>query len=89
MALGAGPHAILGLMLWDSTRVVGLGIAAGVVASVFGSRWTRGLLYGLAPDDAATFAAASLLLFAASLVTAFVPAYRAANGDPADALRLE
>jgi predicted permease len=89
MALGAEPHAILALMLRDSATVVGPGILLGVIVSVLVSHWTRTLLYGLAPNDAETFLASSVLLLSASLLAAFIPAYRAAKADPMIALRHE
>jgi hypothetical protein len=89
MALGADPRAILGLMLRDSAAVVGLGIISGMIISSFVSRWAKALLYGLAPNDTATFLASSVLLLTASLLAALVPAYRAAKADPMIALRHE
>ncbi len=88
-ALGAEPRAIVGLMLRDSATVVGPGIVLGVMISAYASHWARGLLYGLAPNDTATFVASSLLLLATSLLAAFGPAYKAAKADPMMALREE
>jgi predicted permease len=89
MALGAEPRAILALMLRDSATVVGPGIILGVGISAFAGQWTRALLYGLAPNDTETLLASSALLLAASLLAAFIPAYRAAKADPLVALRHE
>ena len=89
MALGAAPQAILGLMLRDSFRIVGLGVVVGIPAAAFSTHVARALLFGLAPNDPATFLAASILLLAASLLAAFIPAYRAAETDPMIALRDE
>lgn len=47
------------------------------------------LLFGLKPDDAATFAAAAVLLGVAAAAAAYVPARRASGMDPMDALRME
>lgn len=89
MALGAAPKSILGLMLRDSARIVGLGTIAGILAAAFSTHLTRALLFGLAPDDPTTFLTAAVVLFAASLAAAFIPAYRAAETDPMTALRHE
>lgn len=89
MALGAAPKAILGLMLRDSAGIVGLGTIVGILAAAFSTHLARALLFGLAPNDPMTFIAASVVLLAASLAAAFIPAYRAAETDPMIALRHE
>ena len=89
MALGAAPRAILSLMLRDSAAVVGAGTLAGSLLAIVSTRLAKALLYGLAPNDPATFIAAALVMVAASLVAAFIPAYRAAGTDPMIALRQE
>jgi ABC-type antimicrobial peptide transport system permease subunit len=89
MALGAEPGNIFALMLRDSATIVVPGVMLGVIVASVLSHWTRALLYGLAPNDAATYLGASVLLLAASLFAAFIPAYRAAKADPMIALRHE
>jgi ABC-type lipoprotein release transport system permease subunit len=46
-------------------------------------------LFGVAPRDAATFAAAGLVVAAVSLSASLLPALRAARLEPAVALRQE
>jgi predicted permease len=89
MALGAAPKTILYLMLRDSATIVSLGAIAGILAAALSTHLARALLFGLAPNDPTTFIAASVLLLAASLAAAFIPAYRAAETDPMIALRHE
>jgi predicted permease len=89
MALGAAPKSILGLMLRDSAGIVGLGTIVGILAAAFSTHLARALLFGLAPNDPATFIAAFVVMFAASLAAAFIPAYRAAETDPMITLRHE
>lgn len=89
MALGAGSTAIVGLMLREWARIVGAGTIIGMLAAAFSSRLARALLFGLAPGDAATFLAACVLLLAASIMAAFLPAYRAVKTDPVITLRQE
>jgi ABC-type antimicrobial peptide transport system permease subunit len=47
------------------------------------------MLFGLKPNDAATFAAAAVLLAVAAAAAGYVPARRASGMDPMDALRME
>ncbi len=89
MALGAAPKTILSLMLRDSAAIVVAGTLAGTLLAAFSTRLAKAFVYGLAPNDPATFIAAALVLLAASLVAAFIPAYRAAETDPMIALRNE
>ena len=49
----------------------------------------EGLLYGVAPRDPKTFAAATLILLGIALAASAVPAFRAARVDPLEALRSE
>jgi ABC-type lipoprotein release transport system permease subunit len=46
-------------------------------------------LYGVAPRDVITFAGSAFLLVAVALVASFIPARRAANVQPIEALRHE
>jgi ABC-type lipoprotein release transport system permease subunit len=46
-------------------------------------------LFGVTATDPATVGAAALILAAGALVAAFIPAWRASNVSPTDALRLE
>jgi putative ABC transport system permease protein len=46
-------------------------------------------LFGVTATDPATVAAAALVLAAGALAAAFIPAWRASNVSPMDALRLE
>ena len=46
-------------------------------------------LFGVTATDPATIAAAALVLAAGALAAAFIPAWRASNVSPTDALRLD
>lgn len=89
MALGAGPSSVLGLILRQTTILLGLGIMIGAIVALTAGRGAAALLYGLRPDDPATFAMAIALLITVVLVAAFVPARRASRLDPLEALRYE
>jgi ABC-type antimicrobial peptide transport system permease subunit len=89
MALGAAPKTIISLMLRDSVAIAIAGTLAGILLAALGTRLAKALLYGLAPNDPATFVLAAVVLLAASLAAAFIPAYRAAKTAPMTALRTE
>ncbi len=87
MALGAGQRAIVHLVVTDSARLVGIGVALGIPAAFVLAQLLRGALFGVQATDLSTFVGIPLFLVAVSLVAAFVPARRASRVDPAVALR--
>ena len=52
-----------------------------------GTRTLEGLLHGVAPLDAATFAAAALTVLLLAALAAWLPTRAAALVDPSEALR--
>ncbi len=86
-ALGADSAAITRLVVGSGLRYAVIGIALGVPAALGASRLMRGLVFGIAPTDAASFTAVPLLLLAVAAAASWVPARRAARADPAVALR--
>jgi putative ABC transport system permease protein len=89
MALGAGRMEVAGLVLREGLKPVLAGVALGLPAAFFAGRLLRSLLFGVAPDDPATFALAPLLLVAVAALACYLPAARAARIDPAITLRAE
>jgi len=87
LALGAAPGSVIRLVLRRVAILVGLGIAIGGVTGLWAARLTETLLYDLRPHDPLSFALAALVLAAAGLVAAWLPARRAARIDPAVVLR--
>ncbi len=89
MALGSRRGAILWLVIGQALRLVGGGLAAGLLASLALGGLLARLLYGVGPRDAVTIAGAGLLLAAAGALAAYLPARCAARVDPMVALRCE
>jgi putative ABC transport system permease protein len=89
MALGAQRAEVLRLVLREGMALVLAGLGLGLPASLLLSRTLRGFLFGIAPGDPQTLAAVSLLLFAAALLAAYLPARRATQVEPVTALRSE
>jgi ABC-type antimicrobial peptide transport system permease subunit len=89
IALGAGRGGIVGLVLREMLLVFAAGLAAGVGAAMFGSRYVQSLLFGVARLDPAVFTISTIALIAAALAAALVPAWRATRIDPIKALRTD
>ncbi|MGB6484637.1 MAG: ABC transporter permease [Candidatus Acidiferrales bacterium] len=89
MALGAQQSSILRLVMRDAAIVLVVGIAAGLLGSIWITRLVKGLLYGLTPNDPWTIALAIVAMAAVALVATYVPARRAMKVDPMVALRYE
>jgi predicted permease len=89
MSLGGRPGAVLWMVLRDCLLLATLGVAAGVPASFWLSRFVARQLFGVAPGDLATIAGASAFLLVVATLAGFVPARRASRLDPMIALRHE
>ena len=89
MALGAEYRDVLRLIVGKGLLLTSAGVLIGIAASLALTRLLTGLLFGVTPNDPATFVAVVVLLATASLVASLVPARRAAQIDPIVALRYE
>jgi putative ABC transport system permease protein len=89
MALGAQRNAMLGLVLRGGLKLAGAGIVLGLIGAMALTRLLRSLLFGVGPTDPVTLAAVPLLLVSAAVLASWLPARRAANVDPMEALRYE
>jgi putative ABC transport system permease protein len=89
MSLGAERSKVLGMVLADGGRLLGMGIGLGLIGSMLVARSLEGLLFGVAPTDPVTLAAVSFVMLAVGLGACAVPARRAAAVDPLVAMREE
>lgn len=89
MALGAQPTRILRLVLGQALLLVGTGVALGLVAALFVTRFLSSLLVGVTAYDSVTFLTVAGSLTAVALVACLLPARRAARVSPATALRTD
>jgi predicted permease len=87
MALGASRRAILAGVLARAGRRVGAGLILGFAAAIAASRTMRGLLFLVAPEDAATYASVLVVVLAAVALAAYIPARRAGRAEPQALLR--
>ena len=88
-ALGASAGEIRAMVLAQSGRLVGLGLAAGLLASVFLTRLLTAQLYGVTAGDPRTLGTVAVLLASAAMLASYLPARRATRVDPMLALREE
>jgi ABC-type antimicrobial peptide transport system permease subunit len=86
-ALGAPRADVLRLVVGESMRRVGIGLAAGLLGAVGLARVLASQLYGVGVVDPLTFTATPVVLGAVALIASWVPALRAARVDPLVALR--
>ena len=89
VALGAARSSVSAMVLRDGMVVVLIGIAIGIPAAIGLMRFIRSLLWNVKPFDPAIMAAAAAFLGVVSLIAIAVPAYRATQIDPMEALRCE
>jgi predicted permease len=89
MALGAERGQVFRMILRRGLRLVIIGLALGLAASVLLTRLLRGLLFGVPASDPVTFTSVALLLTGVALAACYVPARRAAKVDPLLALHSE
>ena len=73
----------------EGAALAGMGAAAGMAVALGVAGSLGALLYGVAPIDATTVMAVSLLMAIVAIAAASVPAWRAARVDPTTALRAE
>jgi predicted permease len=87
MALGGSRPRILWLVVGQTLKTTGAGLALGLAASLALTGLIARMLYGVGPRDPATLAASAAVLAAAGLLAGLVPALRAMRIDPTIALR--
>ncbi len=89
MALGAEAADVVRMVMRRSLGLALAGIAIGLAASLYLTRFIQSLLFGVNATDALAFAGAVAVLLAVALIAGYLPARRAARIDPAAVLRSE
>jgi predicted permease len=89
MALGAQASEVRQLFVRHGLVLSAIGVVCGVLAAASVTRLMSALLFDVSPLDPVTYGAVSLILLAAALLATYVPARRATNIEPVQALRTE
>ena len=89
MALCAQSYNVLALVLRQGMKLVLLGIAIGVPASVAAAQLLKSMMFGLSAVDALTIGSVTTLLVGVTLLACYLPARRATRLDPMVTLRDE
>ncbi len=89
MALGASSRRVRGLVLKQVGAMTIIGGIIGIAAALGLGQAARSLLFGLEGYDALVFSMSILLLAVVALAAGYVPARRAAQVDPMQALRYD
>jgi ABC-type antimicrobial peptide transport system permease subunit len=89
IALGSSRAAISRIVLADVLKLAGISIAVAVPMALGLARLLKSQLFGVSASDPFTFVCVTFLVAVVAVVSALVPAHRAANVDPIQALRTE
>lgn len=87
LAVGASRGDVLRLLLHDSLRPVGIGIAVGVVFALVSAEVLAAVLYGVGARDPFAFAIAIGVLLTSATAAVLIPVRRVAGIDPTFVLR--
>lgn len=89
LALGARQNQITSWIAKQGTRLMIIGVAAGLLVTLLFSRILAGILFEVSPLDFPSLLAAVFALALCVIVAISIPAYRASRIDPSVALRYE
>ena len=87
IALGAQPKSILQLVVTQGLRVVGIGLAIGLVGALAVSHLAASVLFGVSVADPVSIAVSLLIIGFVGSIASLVPALRATRINPITALR--
>ncbi len=89
MAMGADRGRITKMVIWQGMRLALMGVVVGVGAAFGLSRLVASWLYGVKEWDPLVFACVPVILTGVALLAVWLPALRASQLEPSEALRTE
>jgi putative ABC transport system permease protein len=87
VALGAQGPDVIRMVITDGLKVVGVGVAAGILIALWAGKFVESLLFSVSPRDPSVFAIVATTLLAVAIAASWVPARRASRVDPNVVLR--
>jgi ABC-type antimicrobial peptide transport system permease subunit len=87
VALGASGPDVVRLVVTDGLKVVGAGVAGGLVIAYWASRFVEPLLFRVSPKDPSVFILVATTLIGVAIAASWMPARRASRVDPNVVLR--
>ena len=89
VALGATGRRIVGEVVGDGVRTVGIGVGVGILLALASGKLIAALLYGVSPTNPIALVVAASVLLAMAAGASLAPAWRAGRSDPVTALRTD
>jgi ABC-type antimicrobial peptide transport system permease subunit len=89
IALGATRWHVVAQIARRGALTIAAGTLVGLLLAAYSTRWLTDLLYETSPRDPIVFVVVGLVLAAAGLAAAIVPARRSARVDPLVVLKTE
>jgi len=89
VALGASTGDVIRLVVRDGVQLAAAGSVIGVVIALVAARWVQPLLFGQSARDVRVFAVVGSVMLVVAILASLLPARRAAQADPTQALRAE
>lgn len=89
LAIGAAPASLMRLVIRQATVPVAVGAGIGLAATQGLGRLAEAQLYKVDTHDPVTLGAATIVVLAAAVLAAYLPARRASRVDPVRVLRAE
>jgi predicted permease len=89
IALGAQRSDVLRLVLSQAAALVLAGTFVGLIVALTLSRVLRNLIYDVSAADPLTFASVAIIVIFVAIAACYIPARRATQSDPMNALRAE
>jgi len=78
---------VIGLVVRETLRTVGFGVLVGFAVIVAAAPALEGLLFNIGTTDPLTFVGGAVIFMGVAGLAAYIPARRAAGGDPIQVLR--
>lgn len=89
LALGAQRGDLLWLVMRQASVMLAVGVSIGLGLAIASGRLVRSYLFGVKAHDGWTLGFVAATLIVIGMLAAYLPARRAANVDPMEALRME